>query len=98
MLFLLGKDRKTEHNTHFCMPLKPVFTKGCGNGVHFMDEPMNSLDKQGVEEVREILMGLRDDGKTIILASHNKEDIEILCDEVYEMDQGKFYFDNSDQK
>ena len=34
-------------------------------------------------------MGLRDLGKTIILASHNKEDIEILCDEVYEMDQGR---------
>ena len=57
--------------------------------VLILDEPMNSLDKQGVEEVRGILMGLRDLGKTIILASHNKEDIEILCDEVYEMDQGR---------
>lgn len=35
-----------------------------------------------------ILLNLRDEGKTIILASHNKEDIEILCDEVYEMDHG----------
>lgn len=34
-------------------------------------------------------MGLRDEGKTILLASHNKEDIEILCDEVYEMDRGR---------
>ena len=50
---------------------------------------MNSLDNQGVEEVRGILTGLRDEGKTIILASHNKEDIEILCDEVYEMDHGR---------
>ena len=57
--------------------------------ILILDEPMNSLDKQGVEEVRGILMGLRDLGKTIILASHNKEDIEILCDEVYEMDQGR---------
>ncbi len=57
--------------------------------ILILDEPMNSLDKQGVEEIRGILMGLRDDGKTIILASHNKEDIEILCDEVYEMDQGR---------
>ena len=37
----------------------------------------------------EILLKLRDEGKAIILASHNKEDIRILCDEVYEMDQGK---------
>ena len=56
--------------------------------ILILDEPMNSLDKQGVEEVRGILMGLRDEGKTIILASHNKEDIEILCDEVYEMSHG----------
>lgn len=57
--------------------------------ILILDEPMNSLDNQGVEDVRGILMGLREEGKTIILASHNKEDIEILCDEVYEMDRGK---------
>lgn len=58
-------------------------------GILILDEPMNSLDKQGVEEVRGILKGLRDEGKTIMLASHNKEDIEVLCDEVYEMDRGR---------
>ena len=52
-------------------------------------EPMNSLDNQGVEEIRKLLMELRDEGKTIVLASHNKEDIEILCDKVCEMDRGK---------
>lgn len=57
--------------------------------ILILDEPMNSLDNQGVEDVREILMGLRDEGKTILLASHNKEDIEVLCDEVYEMDRGR---------
>ena len=57
--------------------------------ILILDEPMNSLDNQGVEDVRGILMRLRDEGKTIILSSHNKEDIEILCDEVYEMDQGR---------
>ncbi|MCM1373684.1 MAG: ATP-binding cassette domain-containing protein [Muribaculum sp.] len=57
--------------------------------ILILDEPMNGLDKQGVEDVRGILMRLRDEGKTILLASHNKEDIEILCDEVYEMDQGR---------
>lgn len=57
--------------------------------ILILDEPMNSLDNQGVEDVRGILMGLRDEGKTILLASHNKEDIEVLCDEVYEMDRGR---------
>ena len=50
---------------------------------------MNGSDNQGVEDVREILLNLKEEGKSIILASHNKEDIEVLCDEVYEMDHGK---------
>lgn len=49
----------------------------------------NGLDNQGVEDVRKILQNLKNEGKSIILASHNKEDIEVLCDEVYEMDHGK---------
>lgn len=52
------------------------------------DEPMNGLDKRGVKEMRELFKGLRDDGKTILLASHNSEDIAELCDTVCEMDSG----------
>lgn len=57
--------------------------------ILILDEPMNGLDHQGVKDVREILLNLKAEGKSIILASHNKEDIEALCDEVYEMDHGK---------
>lgn len=57
--------------------------------ILLLDEPMNGLDNQGVEDVRKILLQLKEKGKTIILASHNREDIEVLCDEVYEMDQGR---------
>ena len=57
--------------------------------ILILDEPMNGLDNQGVEDVREILLNLKAEGKSIILASHNKEDIEVLCDEVYEMDHGR---------
>ncbi len=57
--------------------------------ILILDEPMNGLDNQGVDDVRNILLKLKEEGKTIILASHNKEDIEILCDQVYEMDHGK---------
>lgn len=63
--------------------------------ILILDEPMNGLDKQGVEDVRKILLSLKEEGKTIILASHNKEDIEILCDEVHEMDHGKLVFQYS---
>lgn len=54
-----------------------------------LDEPMNGLDNQGVQDIRKLLLDLKEEGKTIILASHNKEDISILCDEVVEIDKGK---------
>lgn len=54
-----------------------------------LDEPMNGLDKQGVEDMRNLFIRLKEEGKTIVLASHNKEDIDILCDYVYEIDSGK---------
>lgn len=53
-----------------------------------LDEPMNGLDKHGVSDIRELLLEMRKQGKLIILASHNKADIDILCDKVYEMDDG----------
>lgn len=53
-----------------------------------LDEPFNGLDKHGVGEIRKILLELKEQGKTILLASHNEEDIRILCDRVYEMDGG----------
>lgn len=54
-----------------------------------LDEPMNGLDKRGVDEMRNLFLELKAEGKTMLFASHNKEDIEILCDEVYEMDEGQ---------
>ena len=54
-----------------------------------LDEPMNGLDKEGVEDMRILFAKLRDEGKTILLASHSAEDIDLLCDAVYELDKGK---------
>ena len=56
--------------------------------ILILDEPMNGLDKEGVADVRELLMQLRKEGKTILLASHSAEDISVLCDTVCEMDKG----------
>ena len=53
-----------------------------------LDEPINGLDKRGVEEMRQIFLNLKAEGTTILLASHNMEDIRCLCDKVYEMDAG----------
>ena len=53
-----------------------------------LDEPMNGLDKGGVAEMRELFLKLKDQGKTILIASHNPEDTRILCDTLHEMDGG----------
>jgi ABC-2 type transport system ATP-binding protein len=57
--------------------------------ILILDEPMNGLDNKGVDDIRELLLSLKDAGKTILLASHGKEDIAILCDTVTELDQGR---------
>ncbi|MDD7796064.1 ATP-binding cassette domain-containing protein [Clostridium sp. 'White wine YQ'] len=54
-----------------------------------LDEPMNGLDNDGVKKVRKLILELKNKNKTIILASHNSEDIQLLCDKVYEIDKGQ---------
>ncbi len=56
--------------------------------ILILDEPMNGLDKDGVEDMRKYLLDFRKQGKSIIIASHSTEDIEVLCDTVCEMDKG----------
>lgn len=53
-----------------------------------LDEPMNGLDKEGVADMRKYLLDLKEQGKTILIASHSAEDIDVLCDTVCEMDKG----------
>ena len=57
--------------------------------ILLLDEPMNGSDDQGVEDMRRLLLEWKKNGKIIVLASHNKEDIGILCDEVYRLNHGK---------
>lgn len=57
--------------------------------ILILDEPMNGLDNDGVKEMRQYLLDLKYKGKTILIASHSAEDIDVLCDTVCEMDKGK---------
>ena len=63
-----------------------------------LDEPMNGLDKDGVEDMRQLFKQLKEEGKTILLCSHNAEDIAVLCDEVYEMEKGEIKRVSPDQE
>ncbi len=53
--------------------------------ILILDEPMSGLDTDGVKLIRELLLNLKNQGKTIILASHSSDDINILCDAVYRL-------------
>lgn len=88
MLFLLGKERKTEHNTHFCMPLKPVFTRCCGNGVHFTDEPTGNLDSQSSRDVMDLLCkASRHYRQTVLMITHNMN-LTSMADRVFRVADG----------
>lgn len=54
-----------------------------------MDEPTNALDEKGVDMIRNILQKFRDNDAIVLIASHNKEDIEILADEIINISDGK---------
>lgn len=56
--------------------------------ILILDEPTNGLDKSGLKDIRALIAELKNQGKVILLASHNKEDILSLCDKVYEMEGG----------
>lgn len=53
-----------------------------------LDEPTNAIDEDGVHLVKELLFELRDKGKTILIASHLKEELDLLVDEKFIMSNG----------
>jgi len=53
-----------------------------------LDEPFSALDEDGVRDMREMLLQMKQSGVTIILSSHNAEDIKVLCDNVYRLQKG----------
>lgn len=57
--------------------------------ILFLDEPTNALDEDGVNRIRRIVAEEKERGSIVLLASHNKEDIEMLADKVYYMVDGR---------
>lgn len=57
--------------------------------ILILDEPFNGLDKEGMKEMRKLFQNLKSQGRTMLFASHNPQDIEYLCDTVYEIDSGR---------
>lgn len=54
-----------------------------------LDEPTNALDKKSVASLREKIKRYRQNGATVLLASHSSADIEMLCEEIIYLDAGR---------
>lgn len=59
--------------------------------VVFLDEPMSGLDPIGRREVRDLLLSLREQGKTVFFSSHILSDVEALCDRAAILSRGKLH-------
>jgi ABC-2 type transport system ATP-binding protein len=59
--------------------------------ILLLDEPLNGLDAEGGEEICDLLFKLRSMGRTILLVSHSKEDLDKLCDCVYRLESGNLF-------
>lgn len=79
-------DKKKVKNYSLGMKQKLGLTQALMENpeILILDEPMNALEQESVVKVRNLLMKLKEE-KIILLASHIKEDIELLCDEIYEI-------------
>ena len=93
MLFLLGKDRRTEHNTHFCMPLEPVFTRDCGGRVHFTDEPTGNLDSKNSQEIVELLKLSNEKYHQTLLVITHDENVALQAKRILRIEDGKIVRD-----
>lgn len=59
-----------------------------GQKILLLDEPTNAIDEKGIELIYDLLRSLKNQGATIIIASHHKEDLYELCDETIKIEKG----------
>lgn len=95
IMALLGlEDDKDKKVNHYSLGMKQKLRIAQAimesPKILILDEPTNGLDKESVEKVRHIFRKFVDRGGTLLLASHNKGDIDFLCDHLYEYNHLNF--------
>lgn len=53
-----------------------------------LDEPTNGIDEEGINDILEAIRGEKEKGHTVLLASHDREYIDVLCDQVFSLSEG----------
>lgn len=56
--------------------------------IIILDEPCNALDEESVKKINILINKLKEEGKIILISSHNKDELESICDEIYTIDCG----------
>jgi ABC-type multidrug transport system ATPase subunit len=64
----------------------------CNPEVMILDEPTNGLDPQGIAAIRELIIEIARDGKTIVLASHLLDEVQKVCTDFAVLKQGKLIY------
>ncbi|HXB10610.1 MAG TPA: ATP-binding cassette domain-containing protein [Bacteroidia bacterium] len=87
------KDRKDHQFSTFSLGMKQRLSIASAlladPEVLVLDEPTNGLDPQGIAEIRELIISISKQGKTIILASHMLDEVEKVCTHVAVLQKGK---------
>ncbi|MDE6026138.1 MAG: ABC transporter ATP-binding protein [Lachnospiraceae bacterium] len=91
MVGLDSKDKRPFRKYSLGMKQRLVFAQAIfeNPSIILLDEPTNSLDENGVNTIRNIIMKLKSKDRIIIITSHNKEDINILTDKIYTISDGR---------
>ena len=56
-----------------------------------LDEPFNGLDRQGVQDIRNLLLSMKQKDVTMLISSHIPGDMDMLCDTIHEMENGAIH-------
>lgn len=83
-------DKRTFRKYSLGMKQRIVFAQAIMEkpDILLLDEPTNALDEKGIHSIRQIIYEEKQRGALILIASHNKEDIQILSDEIYHVENG----------
>ncbi|MFR1709711.1 MAG: ABC transporter ATP-binding protein [Clostridium sp.] len=57
--------------------------------IVILDEPTNALDEESVKKINSMIAKLKEDNKLVLISNHNREELEMICDEIYTMENGK---------
>lgn len=88
---LSAKEKKKVQNYSLGMKQKVAVAMAIMDepDILILDEPLNAIDDLSVGKIRQVILEYKEKDKIVLIASHYKDDIDCLCDVVYEMQNGE---------